>query len=299
MQDLTPWLLWWKKATEVMIEKGKGSPMSPQDPKERKIFILSDATGETALKVVKAALAQFQETSVETVIRPGIARESQIEEIVEEAKRTGGLIVYTLVVPTLRAFLVQLARERGLECIDVLGPMLIRLSDWLGQKPLSRPGLRRELEEDYFRRIMAVEFAIEHDDGKRAEELDKADLVLVGVSRTTKTPLSIYLAYRGWLVGNVPIVMGIEPPSILYEIPQWKIVALTVNAERLAMIRSNRIRRFHVGGDYVDLDGIKEELRLAHRIFYQAGWPILDMSYKSVEEAAQEITELLQARKPR
>jgi len=273
--------------------------MSPQDQKERKIFILSDATGETALKVVKAALAQFQEANVETVIRPGIARESQIEEIVEEAKRTGGLIVYTLVVPTLRAFLVQLARERGLECIDVLGPMLIRLSDWLGQKPLSRPGLRRELEEDYFRRIMAVEFAIEHDDGKRAEELDKADLVLVGVSRTTKTPLSIYLAYRGWLVGNVPIVMGIEPPSILYEIPQWKIVALTVNAERLAMIRSNRIRRFHVGGDYVDLDGIKEELRLAHRIFYQAGWPILDMSYKSVEEAAQEITELLQARKPK
>jgi|YelNatPaOPRAMG01_1025707.scaffolds.fasta_scaffold10515_2 regulator of PEP synthase PpsR (kinase-PPPase family) len=264
-----------------------------------KIFILSDATGETAFKVVKAALAQFQNAEVETEIFPGILNAEQVEGILEEARHKRGLIVFTLVLPELRSTLLQLAREKGVECIDLLGPILVRLRDWLGREPLSRPGLRLDLDEDYFRRIMAVEFAIEHDDGKRAEELDKADLVLVGVSRTTKTPLSIYLAYRGWLVGNVPIVMGIDPPSILYEIPQWKIVALTVNAERLAMIRSSRIRRFHVGGDYVDLDGIKEELRFAHRIFYQAGWPILDMSYKSVEEAAQEITEILQARKPR
>lgn len=249
--------------------------------------------------MVKAALAQFQNAEVETEIFPGISSEKQVEEVLEEAKLEHGLVVYTLVLPALRSSLVQLAREKGVECIDLLGPILLRLKDWLGREPLSRPGLKLDLDEDYFRRIMTVEFAIEHDDGKRAEELDKADLVLVGVSRTSKTPLSIYLAYRGWLVGNVPIVFGLEPPSILFQIPQWKVVALTVNAERLAIIRSSRIRKFHLSGDYMDLEGIKEELRFAHRIFYQAGWPIVDMSYKSVEEAVQEITELLQARKPK
>jgi hypothetical protein len=269
-----------------------------EEDRKHQIFIVSDATGETALKVVKAALAQFQEASMETVILPGVREESQIKEIVENVRKANGLLVYTLVIPHLRKYLIQLSREKGVECIDLLSPMIIRLSDWLRQKPLSRPGLRRELEEDYFRRIMAVEFAIEHDDGKRVEELDKADLVLVGVSRTTKTPLSIYLAYRGWLVGNVPIIMDIEPPSVLFQLPAWKVVALTVVSERLALLRSERIHRFQVRGNYVDLENIKEELRYAHRIFYQAGWPIVDMSYKSVEEAAQEILELLEARKP-
>lgn len=266
---------------------------------QRTIFVLSDATGETALRVVRAALAQFKEAPVKTEIRPGVLKEEQIEEVIKEAKSSGGIIVYTLVVPNLRAYLVQRGRESGVECMDLLGPLLIRLTDWLGQKPLSRPGLKKELEEDYFQRIMAVEFALEHDDGKRIEELDKADLVLVGVSRTTKTPLSIYLGYRGWLVGNVPIIMGIEPPEILFQIPQWKIVALTVNPERLSLIRSERVKKFQVRGDYMDLDGVKQELLFAHRIFYKAGWPIIDMSYKSVEEAAQEVLELLQSRKPK
>ncbi|MCR4428811.1 MAG: kinase/pyrophosphorylase [Caldiserica bacterium] len=266
---------------------------------QKSVFVLSDATGETALRVVRAALAQFNETPVKIEIRPGVLREDQVEEIIQEAKSSSGMIVYTLVVPSLRSFLVQRARENGVECVDLLGPLLLRFTDWLGQKPLSRPGLKRELEEDYFRRIMAVEFALEHDDGKRIDELDKADIVLVGVSRATKTPLSIYLGYRGWLVGNVPIILGIDPPDVLFQIPQWKIVALTVNPERLALIRSERVRKFQVRGDYIDLEEIKQELLFARQIFFKAGWPIIDMSYKSVEEAAQEILDLLQSRKPK
>jgi hypothetical protein len=190
--------------------------------------------------------------------------------------------------------MLESSRAHGVECIDVIGPALLHLADWLGAEPIRQPGVIRQLGEDYFQRIDALEFAVQHDDGRNAHELDKADLVLVGVSRTSKTPLSVYFAHRGWMVGNVPIVPGIDVPPILFKLPPERIVALTVRRSKLLTLRSKRQDRLGVHGSYDDQDSITEELRYARSIFARGGWPVVDMSVKSIEEAATEILGLVE-----
>ncbi len=253
------------------------------------IFIVSDATGETAYRVVRAALAQYKDILVEIKWRQGTRTAEQVSTIVEEAAALNGMIVHTLVDPDLRQRLMDESRGRATECIDLIGPVLLHFSDWLGRVPAQQPGLTQQIDEDYFRRITAIEFAVQHDDGRNAHELDQADLVLVGVSRTSKTPLSMYFATRGWLVGNVPLVPGIEPPPILFELPRQRVVALTVRPERLISLRGARQRALGVSGRYGDEDSIREELRYARQVFMRGGWPVVDMSVKSIEEAASEI----------
>lgn len=253
------------------------------------VFIVSDATGETAYRVVRAALAQYKDTLVEIKWRQGTRTPEQVSTIVEEAAAVNGMIVHTLVDPDLRQRLMDESRGRATECIDLIGPVLLHFSDWLGRVPAQQPGLTQQIDEDYFRRITAIEFAVQHDDGRNAHELDQADLVLVGVSRTSKTPLSMYFATRGWLVGNVPLVPGVEPPPILFELPLRRVVALTVRPERLISLRRARQRALGVSGQYGDEDSIREELRYARQVFSRGGWPVVDMSVKSIEEAALEI----------
>ncbi len=260
------------------------------------VFIVSDATGETAYRVVRATLTQFKDSLVEIKWRQGIRTAEQIAEVVENAAAANSLIVHSLVIPELRQALLEESRRYGVECIDVIGPALMHFADWLKREPAMQPGVMRQIDEAYFQRITALEFAVEHDDGRNPDDLDEADLVLVGVSRTSKTPLSIYFAYRGWLVGNVPLIPGIDPPEILFKLPAGRVVALMVRPERLVLLRGVRQQSMGVSGSYGDPDSIREEIRYAHAMIAQGGWPVIDMSAKSIEEAATEILALVKRR---
>ena len=194
----------------------------------RKIFIVSDATGDTAETVVKAALMQFDTQGATIELFPRVRRESQIEEIVERAADEEALIVHTTVTAAHREKLHDLCSEAGVDDVDLIGTLMAKLTTFLDLMPKAQPGRVHTVNDEYFRRIEAVEFAVKNDDGQHPRSLDKSDIVLVGISRTSKTPLSTYLAQRGYKVANIPIVMGIEPPEELFRVDQRKIFALSI-----------------------------------------------------------------------
>ncbi len=254
------------------------------------VFAVSDGTGTTAERVTRAALTQFPQ-EVEIRRFGEIRTVEQVREVVREAAHARALIVHTLVSADLRQAMFEEGRRHHVHTLDLMGPLLERLSDLLGIPPLAQPGLYRM--EDFNRRIEAVDFALRHDDGN-AEELVHAEIVLVGVSRTGKTPLSIYLAYRGWLVGNVPIVLSVNPPPILSRLPSERVVGLTVDPVRLAQLRQARVRRIsQLVSDYADLHHVRAEVVYALDLFHRHGWRVVDMTSKPVEEAAAEVVALI------
>ncbi len=264
-----------------------------------KIFAVSDATGKTAARVLNAALLQFDNDDVK-IIRYGEVRSvDRIREICDEAAREGGFIVHTLVSEDLRLHMLDQGRRFNVPTIDLMGPLLIRLATWFESQPKSQPGLFHVIDAEYDRRIEAIEFAVQHDDGRRTEELHLADVVLVGVSRTSKTPLSIFLANQGWKVANVPIVLGLKPPPKLFELSRRKVIALTIDPERLASLRQVRAERLGTRqAGYADLETIRKEVVHAYQIFDQhRDWPLLDVTAKPIEEAAAEIITIVR-RKP-
>ena len=259
------------------------------------VFVVSDGTGATAEQALNAALMQFAGAPVEVQRRPGVLTESLVRQAVEEAAQADGFIVHTLVSDELREVMLREGRLHNVETIDLMGPLLARLSQQLAVSPAEKPGLFRQLNEEYFRRIETVEFALHHDDGRRAQELAQAEIVLVGVSRTFKTPLSIYLAFKGWLVVNVHIVLDLNPPPVLFEIPSERVFGLKIDPVRLADLR--RVRQEHLGGatgDYASLDFARRETEYALSIFRsQHGWSVVDVTDKPIEEIASEILALL------
>jgi len=264
-----------------------------------KIFAVSDATGKTANRVLNAALAQFGRDDVH-VIRYGDVRSvDRIREIFDEAALVGGFIVHTLVSEELRMHMLDEGRKFNVTTIDLIGPLLIRLSDWFETQPIAKPGLFHVIDEEYDRRIEAVEFTVQHDDGRRTSELHLAEIVLVGVSRTSKTPLSMYLANRGWKVANVPLALGLEPPKNLFELPKRMVIALTIDPERLASLREVRAERLGTRKlGYADLETVRREMAYAYEIYdRRRDWPLLDMTAKPIEEAAAEIITIVR-RKP-
>ncbi len=257
------------------------------------VFAVSDGTGATAERVIRAALTQFTEP-VEVERFGEVRAVRQVEELVRRAAEQGAFIVHTLVQPELREAMFNEGRKHHVPTLDLMGPLLERLSDVLGMPPLARPGLYGVMTEAYYRRIEAIEFAMAHDDGQRVSDLPWAEIVLVGVSRTGKTPLSMYLAYRGWLVGNVPVVLGVEPPAVLFDLPPGRVVGLNVNPRRLVLLRQARAGRMGSGVEnYTDLTHVRREVRYAREIFRRGGWPVVDMTSKPVEEAAAEVVALL------
>lgn len=258
------------------------------------VFVVSDSTGRTAEQALKAALTQFSDAKINIERRPGVRTEEQVRRIVQEASESGAFILHTLVSDELRKAMLRAGRELNVETIDIMGPLLGRLSEQLSISPAEKPGLFRQLNEEYFRRMETMEFAIHHDDGMLAEDLPKAEIVLLGVSRTFKTPLSIYLAFKGWLAANVPIVLGIQPPSIIFELPPERVFCLTTKPERLADLRKVRhIQYKEETGEYADPDYVRREVKYALGIFSkQPGWPIIDVTNKPIEEIAFEILTL-------
>ncbi len=256
-----------------------------------RVFVVSDGTGGTAEQVLNAALAQFAGAPVAIERRSDVRTDEQIQQIVEDAASAGGFIVHTLVSDDLRAVMLREGRTHNVETIDLMGPLLARLSQQLSVSPAEKPGLFRQLNEEYFRRMETIEFAYHHDDGRRVHELDQAEIVLVGVSRTFKTPLSIFLAFKGWFVANVPLVLELKPPNELFRLPPGRVCGLTIDPGRLADLRQTRERHLGgAGGHYADPAHVQREVEYAANLFRsQSGWPTVDVTDKPIEETASEI----------
>ncbi|MCK4763265.1 MAG: kinase/pyrophosphorylase [Candidatus Aminicenantes bacterium] len=262
---------------------------------KRYIFAVSDASGKTCRMIVNAALSQFKSTEVILKTISDVLTIEQIEEIVHWAAGVNGIIIYTMVSPEFRRKITELGRLNGVPTVDILGPVLIRLTDMLEISPLAQPGLFRQLDDDYYMRIEAVDFTIKHDDGLGLKNLDQAEIVILGVSRTTKTPVSIYLSYRGWKVGNIPLIYGRELQPEVTKINPKKVIALTVKPEVLLLIRRERERRYKdldlVG--YTNVREIEREVNFALDLYKKLGCQVVDVTHKSIEETSTEIMRLI------
>jgi regulator of PEP synthase PpsR (kinase-PPPase family) len=259
------------------------------------VFAISDATGTTAERVVQAALTQFGEARVSITRHAGVRSPEHARRILDEAEANQAIIVHTLVSAELRELVLTEGRQRGMATIDLMGPLLARLATLLAKVPRSEPGLFRPFDDAYLSRVDAIRFTVNHDDGRNTNELSQADIVLVGVSRTCKTPVSVYLATQGWRVANVPLVIGLEPPAELFALPKRRVAVLMVEPERLAALRQARVERLGTPSQgYADLDGVRQEIVYAYELLdRRPDWPIVDMSAKSIEEAATEIVSLV------
>ncbi|WP_199615175.1 pyruvate, water dikinase regulatory protein [Paenibacillus alkalitolerans] len=252
------------------------------------IYVCSDAVGETAEAVAKATIRQFSAEKIRTKRYGHIRKEEEIKHILSEAAATGGIVAYTIVQPELREAMREEAARLGIHTVDILGPMMQAYINAYNDVPKQTPGLRQEMDEEYFRRIEAMEFAVKYDDGKDVRGLLTAQIVLVGVSRTSKTPLSIFLAHKGYKVANLPIVLEVKPPEELYKTENQLIVGLTMDAEHLLKIRTERLKAVGLpyGAKYASLDYIKAELVNAGKIMNGLGCRIIDVTEKSIEETA-------------
>jgi regulator of PEP synthase PpsR (kinase-PPPase family) len=259
------------------------------------LHVVSDATGETATRVVEATEAQFPDQPFVTVRHPRVDTVADLQLAIARIEGRRAVVIFTLVEATLREVMRGLCEEAGVDYCDLLAQPLEAVAKVSGRTAEMRPGARPPLDEGYFKRIAAIEFAVKNDDGL-GRSLDEADVVLVGVSRTSKTPLSIYLGYLGWKATNVPLVKGIEPPAQLFEVDPGRIVGLTINASRLAEIRSERLTL--MGGDrrYADLNEIYEDLDHAASVQRRLGCPVIDVSELSIEEIALRIVQSVERR---
>ncbi len=264
------------------------------EPEQRKLVLVtvSDGGGATAEAVADAVTVQFPGVEFEFERYAGVRTREQVLTAVRAAERRGGMIVHTIVMTEIRRLLLRECRQRNIDHIDLIGPLMGQVSQKVEMRPLLRPGVSRGLSDDYFQRIEAIQYTVQHDDGQGLDTLDEADIVLVGVSRASKTPLSVFLSMRGWKVANVPIVPGVEPPPILEQIDQQKVVGLTISKEELELIRRNRVEMLGTGaaGSYADPEKISEELAYCRRVFRKGyPWPIVDITGKSIEESAKEV----------
>ncbi|AKG04290.1 MULTISPECIES: pyruvate, water dikinase regulatory protein [Salimicrobium] len=259
------------------------------------VYIMSDSVGETAELVVKAALSQFNDGPFDVQRIPYIEDESIIDETLIQAKEHEALIGFTLVSPELRKYLLKRAEEEELECVDIMGPMIDSMERHFGREPRLEAGLVHKLDEDYFKRVEAIEFAVRYDDGRDPRGIKKADIVLIGVSRTSKTPLSQYLAHKRLKVANVPIVPEVKPPKELFEVDPRRCIGLKITPEKLNDIRKERLKALGLGDEasYANLERIKQEISYFEGIVEDIGCEVIDVSHKAVEETANKIIHTL------
>jgi [pyruvate, water dikinase]-phosphate phosphotransferase / [pyruvate, water dikinase] kinase len=260
------------------------------------IHIVSDSTGDTAARVARAAQSQFGDSEIELHRHARVKTREQLARAMEAAAGRRAAIFYTLVDPGLREAVIEISREHRLVALDVLGPALNAITTASGMQAMQVPGLQAPLDAQYFRRIAAIEFAVKHDDGT-GSGLHEADVVLVGVSRTSKTPLSIYLGYLGYRTANVPLVKGIEPPAGLWSVDPSKVVGLTIDAGRLAEIRGERIRWMRGDRSYASLAEIYDELEYAAKVHRKLKCPVIEVSELSIEEIALRIVRVVEERR--
>jgi regulator of PEP synthase PpsR (kinase-PPPase family) len=261
------------------------------------VYTLSDASGQTAEMVAKAVVSQFAPKQPIKIVRlPRVVSQHQLVNMVKLGAQQPCLFAYTFVRSDLRDTLAAEAAKAGIPAVDLLGAMLNTLGGTLGVEPMQEAGLVHSKDEEYFKRMDAIDFAIKYDDGKSPDGLVRADLVLVGVSRTSKTPTCMYLAQnQGLKTANVPLVPGVEPPRVLFELPPNKVVGLTVKPDLLAEIRFSRLSNLGLPPEsaYADRQKIRDELALAEAVFRRLRCPVVDVTYKAIEETASEILAMI------
>lgn len=260
----------------------------------RTVFILSDSVGETAELVIKAGLSQFtQHYEIQRI--PYVEDEKTIDDALYRAKEDNGIIGFTLVDPAMREYLNKKSSELNLEAIDIMGPMLQSMERFFQKKPRQEPGLVHKLDEDYFKKVEAIEFAVKYDDGRDPRGIARADIILIGVSRTSKTPLSQFLAHKRLKVANIPIVPEVEPPEELFMVDPAKCIGLRIMPEKLNDIRKERLKALGLGGQatYANIKRIHQELDYFDKIVERIGCRVVDVSNKAVEETANHILRLI------
>lgn len=258
----------------------------------RIIYVISDSTGETAERVIRAALSQFRDSDARVQRLCQIRNQDDVHEALAVAIHEPGMIAYTLVDPQMAQMLERIAEEHNLFTYDLLSGLIYSLSRFLGVASQEKAGLLHRIDTDYHKRVEAVNFTVKHDDGQETRYLHRADLVLVGVSRSSKTPLSMYLAHKGYKVANVPLVKGIEPPEELFQIDQSRIVALIIDPKRLVEIRTSRLITMQQSpkASYADYEHVEEELNYCKKLYRRhPEWMVINVTNKSVEESASDI----------
>ncbi len=259
------------------------------------LHLISDSTGETLENIAKAGLAQFDDVETIKHFWPMVRSEGHLERVIADIGKQPGLVLYTLVDHGLRRQLELQCREMGLPAVSALDPVIDALSRLLGMEAKERPGGQHALDAAYFKRVEAIQYTIAHDDGLAPEDWERADIILAGVSRTSKTPTSIYLANRGHKVANVPLVPEAPPPDMLYRLKNPIIIGLTTSPDRLVQVRRNRLLSLNQAPetDYVDQQRVKEEVAFARRIFADNDWPVIDVTRRSIEESAAAILNIV------
>lgn len=259
------------------------------------LHLVSDSTGETVSSVSRAALAQFEGIDIEEHVWSLVRTKSQMEKVLAGIVEHPGVIMYTLVDQPLANLLVAECRRRKLPCISVLAGVVTELKAYLGMETHALPGKQHMMNEEYFSRVEAINYALAHDDGQGQWELDGADIILVGVSRTSKSPTCMYLAYRGFKTANVPFVLGCPLPEGLEVLKDPLIVGLTISPERLLAIRKTRLQSLkQEDSNYVDMDMLQQEIAESRKLFAKHRWPVIDVTRRSVEETAATIIQQFQ-----
>lgn len=265
------------------------------------VYVISDSVGETGSKVVQAVCSQFPIKDLRIHRVPFVRSENAILQafdnfLKEKTHHQKGLIAFTLVSPELRRFTIEKGLQYQVPTMDILGPYVDFIADLLGSNPKLKPGLTHQIDRAYHQRVEAIEFAIRFDDGKDNQGIEEADVVLIGISRTSKTPLSMYLAYQAIKAANIPLVPEIPIPQKLFELPKFKVIGLSIKPEVLHSIRLNRLREMGVKseGNYASLERILYEIDYAEGIMKKIGCPIIDISNKAMEETAGKIMQIMQ-----
>jgi regulator of PEP synthase PpsR (kinase-PPPase family) len=255
------------------------------------LYVISDALGETGELVVKAAISQFDASRFIVRRYPYVSEKNHIADVIDEASGNKSIIVYTLVVKELEDYLIQKAAEHNIPVVDILGPVISTLAKVANTKPKMEPGLIRKMDEQYFRKVDAVDFAVKYDDGKDPRGIIYADLVVIGVSRTSKTPLCMYLAHKRLRVANIPLVPEVAPAEELFTIPPSKIFGLTISANLLYQIRTERLKSLGLkeNADYASMARIQKELDYADKIMKKLGCHVIDVTNRAVEETASKV----------
>jgi len=272
--------------------------MSVSEEPSMQVFVVSDGTGDTGSATVRAAMLQFQSPWKLRVFGE-IRRPPEAKRTIAQAAESGALVVFSLVERNMVDVIQREAQKQGVVTIDLLGPLIARVAQHLHAEPKHQPGLLHGMSEDYFSRIDAVEFAVNHDDGANVQTLYDADIVLAGVSRTSKTPLCMYLAQRGYKTGNVPLIPGLEPPKELLDLDPIKVFGLLIDAAELLTIRQARLRVINASptSAYTDIEAVTEEVENARQLCRKNGWRIVDVTGKAVEENAARLMEYYELRR--
>lgn len=264
------------------------------------IFIISDGTGETASQMVRAGLVQYAKQDIHIVKCKNVRTEAQVEHLIEDVATKKGMVVYTVVSKLLRKHIQELAVKKSILAIDLLGPLLIGLDTYFGNATSTQQaGLLHSVDENYFKRIEAIEYTVKHDDGKTFAALNDADIILVGISRTSKTPLSIFLSHKGFKVANIPLVINTPLPEELFKVDQRKVVGLIIDADTLLRIRRKRLEKFgqDPGSEYASKEHVFKEIEYANQLYKQnRRWPVFNITDRALEETAAEIVKIVASR---